>query len=219
MGRCRSMQYVVQKSVGSGSVPQAAARISGSMVWESSGNIICEMRERTTNNVLAMFKTRVVIYSESQTRHTIRTMSHVRQRVFGLCRRSTRISLPASQIRHASSDPHSHHEDTNIYPEESGSLLYSSPFLSFISCIGFNTPFWRNTVIFTLLGFGIYNFAPYVDKDGTYITRYIQHYKTPNEVWTRINNKHLELSVDAAQSRLLIGSAMRPHILRMRSPS
>jgi hypothetical protein len=88
--------------------------------------------------------------------------------------------------------------------------------------LGFNTPFWRTTAILTLLGVGLYNLVPYIDKDKTYktyVTRYIQHYATPQDVWTRINDKHLELSADAAQGQLLIGSAMRPPIMRMRNPS
>ncbi|KAF8514149.1 hypothetical protein JB92DRAFT_160775 [Gautieria morchelliformis] len=129
-------------------------------------------------------------------------MSLTRQRVLALSRRSTCIPLAATQLRLSSSDPHSHHDDANVYPQES-----------------FNTPFWRTTALLTLLGIGLYNLVPYIDKDKTYITRYIQHYATPRDVWARINDKHLELSADAAQGQLLIGSATRPHILRMRYPA
>ncbi|KAF8585936.1 hypothetical protein K439DRAFT_1008482 [Ramaria rubella] len=128
-------------------------------------------------------------------------MSLARQRVLTLCRRSTCASLPAIQTRLASSDSHSHQEDTTVYPEEN-----------------FNTPFWRNTLLISLLGIGVYNLYPLLDKDGTYITRYIQLYRTPSDVWTRINEKHLEQSIEAAQGQLLITSAMRPRVHRMRNP-
>lgn len=147
-------------------------------------------------------------------------MSLTHQRVFGVCRKSTRIPLLATPMRFASSNPHSHHDDANVYPQESMLRLYLGLLLTkFISSQAFNTPFWRNAAIVTLLGIGLYNLVPYLDKDGTYITRYIQHYATPSDVWTRINDKHLELSLDAAQGQLLIGSAMRPRVLRMRNPS
>ena len=84
---------------------------------------------------------------------------------------------------------------------------------------GFNTPFWRNTIILSFLGIGIYNLVPYLDKDGSYITRYIQHYATPSDVWTRINQKHLELAMQTAQGQLLIRDAERPRVFRMRNPA
>jgi len=127
------------------------------------------------------------------------TMSLTRQRIFGLCRRSA-FTSPNIRKRQASSDSHhDHHEDSNVYPEES-----------------FNTPFWRNTVIVALAGIAVYNIIPYFDRDGTYIARYIVHYKTSSHVWADLNNKHLEQSIQAAENQLLTGSALRSPVIRMR---
>ncbi|KAF8513097.1 hypothetical protein BU17DRAFT_53615 [Hysterangium stoloniferum] len=129
-------------------------------------------------------------------------MSLTRQRILGLCRRSV-FTTPYVRTRQASSDSHhDHHEDPNVYPEES-----------------FNTPFWRNTVIVAIAGIAIYNIVPYFDRDGTYIARYIARYKTSSHVWADINSKHLEQSIQAAENQLLTTSALRSPVIRMRYPS
>jgi len=84
---------------------------------------------------------------------------------------------------------------------------------------GFTTPFWRKTFIFGVLGYGLYAFAPSRTgadgKEGA-LTSYIRNTLTSTEVWKERNEKHLSLSVDAAEAKQLTGTARRPVMNRIR---
>ncbi|KAG8882987.1 hypothetical protein FRB98_003366 [Tulasnella sp. 332] len=84
--------------------------------------------------------------------------------------------------------------------------------------LGFTTPFWRNTIILSILGYGLYRIAPSresIDKDNS-LTSFIRKSLTPSEVWKTRNENHLALSVENAQSRQLTEAAQRPVVSRIR---
>ncbi|GJJ06440.1 hypothetical protein Clacol_000632 [Clathrus columnatus] len=129
-----------------------------------------------------------------------------RQRVLSTLNRTGKKARTLVLTRCASTGSHSHHHedqhDSTVYPEES-----------------FNTPFWRATAIAAVIGFGAYKVVPLLDEDGTYITRYIQQYRTSPEVWNDINSKHLKQTIGAAEDQLVTHNALRPVVHRLRHPA
>lgn len=87
----------------------------------------------------------------------------------------------------------------------------------YISLAGFATPFWRNTVMLSVLAVGFYKFAP-APGDDVYLTRYIAQFQTPQEVWAAINEKHVMDVTVAGEELLLQQSATRPRAHRYRYP-
>lgn len=82
---------------------------------------------------------------------------------------------------------------------------------------GFSTPFWRNTLLLSLLAVSFYKWAPPRDDDA-YLTRWIAHYSTPSETWARLNEKHLLQSQQVTDNVTVQGRATRPGIIRYRYP-
>ncbi|KAG9316515.1 hypothetical protein JVU11DRAFT_2565 [Chiua virens] len=111
--------------------------------------------------------------------------------------------LASSQLRFASSGGHSHeeHSDDAQYSPEAG----------------FFTPFWRNTVLLSLLAVSFYKWAPPRDDDA-YLTRWIAHYSTPADTWARLNEKHMLQSQQVTDNAAVQSKATRPGIIRYRYP-
>ena len=82
---------------------------------------------------------------------------------------------------------------------------------------GFFTPFWRNTIFFSTLVVAFYNFAPARGEDN-YVTQYIARFQTPSEVWTALNEKHVNAASVQSDQLLLQNSATRPAVYRYRYP-
>ena len=82
---------------------------------------------------------------------------------------------------------------------------------------GFASKGWAYTVAAALATVAFYKYAP-APGEANYITRYIEYYQTPRELWERINNHHLAISHDASEAKLLIDDAKRPPIHRYRYP-
>ncbi|KAG2059240.1 hypothetical protein BDR06DRAFT_1003848 [Suillus hirtellus] len=112
-------------------------------------------------------------------------------------------SVSLIQRRFASHDSHAHdeHHDDTHYSREAG----------------FSTPFWRNTVLLSLLAVGFYKWAPSPNQD-VYLTRWLAQYTTPSEIWAAINEKHLLLSQQASDNAILQADAKRPNVHRYRYP-
>lgn len=53
-------------------------------------------------------------------------------------------------------------------------------------------------------------------NDTPYITRLLAKYTPSAQLWTERNDKHLELTKQAAEDRLLVQEAERPKVWRMR---
>ncbi|WWC92555.1 uncharacterized protein L201_007514 [Kwoniella dendrophila CBS 6074] len=105
----------------------------------------------------------------------------------------------------------------------------------------FFTPFWRNTIILTAVTVLVYPYLPSTsnlnqittspslnpdffqksttNKELPYITRLLTKITPESKIWTERNDKHLQLSKDAAETKLLFQEAERPKVLRMRYPS
>lgn len=95
---------------------------------------------------------------------------------------------------------------------------------------------WRNTLILTALAVFAYPYLPsppsspsapstseeYTTPAGTrdlpLVSRLLAQGTTPAATWTERNAKHLELTVQAAEDKLLFQEAERPRIYRMRFP-
>ncbi|KAI9569561.1 hypothetical protein HD554DRAFT_2019874 [Boletus coccyginus] len=82
---------------------------------------------------------------------------------------------------------------------------------------GFSTPFWRNTLLLSLLAVSFYKWAPPRDEDA-YLTRWIAHYSTPPDTWARLNEKHLLQSQQVTDDATVQARATKPGIIRYRYP-
>ncbi|KAG9036605.1 hypothetical protein FRB95_008439 [Tulasnella sp. JGI-2019a] len=130
-------------------------------------------------------------------------------RIHGHLQRSSQLvklsmtSPIALLSRSASTDAHTYAaEDHSDSPPES-----------------FTTPFWRNTIIFSILGYGLYKVAPSresLDGQDNSLTSFIRKSITPSDVWKTRNENHLALSVDSAQAKQLTETARRPVVSRIR---
>lgn len=107
---------------------------------------------------------------------------------------------------------------------------------------GFNSPIWRNSIILLVAGVGFYRVstlhgdAPSTNRsepvDGSeeeqnqhqengkdnrpFITRYIDYYSTPSNVWKERNERHLDYVREKAEEKLLFQDAERPPVHRFR---
>lgn len=104
---------------------------------------------------------------------------------------------------------------------------------------GFNTTFWRNTILAVVLSFATYRLslshAPSAkpinldethdpeaqlteakDADMPYLTRYLAYHMPREGMWKERNDKHFELTVKQAEDKLLLQDAQRPKIRRFR---
>lgn len=82
---------------------------------------------------------------------------------------------------------------------------------------GFLTPFWRNTVFLSILLTGFYKFAPAPGEE-LFLTQYLAQFKTSQEVWASINEKHVLDVTTQSEGLLLQASAERPKAHRYRYP-
>lgn len=114
----------------------------------------------------------------------------------------------------------------------------SLPFSFFrtLPITAFMTPIWRNTAIATALAVIVYSTFPSPPRvatspssDPSYTTSTAAHLPlfsrvlaqmTPEaKTWTERNERHLELTREAAEDRLLFQEAERPRIHRLRNPA
>jgi len=88
----------------------------------------------------------------------------------------------------------------------------------------FGTPFWRNVLIISVVGFAAYRFMPadpfgYGEDFASSVHRYLRHHlHTPAQIYEERNIKHLELSLNAAKDKIVLEDAERPKIRRLRGP-
>ncbi|KAL7420946.1 hypothetical protein Q5752_004900 [Cryptotrichosporon argae] len=101
----------------------------------------------------------------------------------------------------------------------------------------FLNPTWRNTLLLTFAAVLIYPYLPSPKaasaspslspagladarkKDAPYLTRLLARLTPDAALWTERNDRHLELTKEAAGTRLLFQEAERPKVWRMRYPS
>ncbi|WVF67806.1 hypothetical protein IAT40_002567 [Kwoniella sp. CBS 6097] len=104
----------------------------------------------------------------------------------------------------------------------------------------FFTPVWRNTFILVTASILIYPYLPSPSSSTTspsldpetfsqiakskdssipWLTKKLADITPKAKVWTERNDKHLELTKEAAETKLLFQEAERPKVLRMRYPS
>jgi hypothetical protein len=83
--------------------------------------------------------------------------------------------------------------------------------------VGFGGPFWRNTVLASLLAVAAYKYAP-EPTDDTFLTRWIALYTTPRDQWLDMAAKHTAQSVDISEITLLVTNAKKPPVHRYRYP-
>ncbi|PCH43713.1 hypothetical protein WOLCODRAFT_104021 [Wolfiporia cocos MD-104 SS10] len=93
---------------------------------------------------------------------------------------------------------HHHEQDAIAFPKED-----------------FSSAAWRNFTLFGLAVAAWYKFAPDPREDN-YIARWIEHYKTPTQVWQSIAFKNLTLELQNSDENLLTRDAKRPAIHRYR---
>ncbi len=108
--------------------------------------------------------------------------------------------------------------------------------MPFPPAIAFFTPMWRNTLILTAVAVIAYPFLPSPpskamspttsdsystseSKDLPLVSRILAQITPAASTWTERNDKHLELSIKAAEDKLLFQEAERPKVYRMRFPS
>jgi len=96
-------------------------------------------------------------------------------------------------------DEHAHHEEPHYAKE------------------GFTSPFWRNTVLCSLLVAAAYKYAPEPGND-VYLTRWIALYTYPRELWTELAAKHTTMSLDQSETKLLLSDAQKAPVHRYRYP-
>ncbi|KAG9018163.1 hypothetical protein FRB90_012007 [Tulasnella sp. 427] len=114
--------------------------------------------------------------------------------------------------RNASSHAHDEHHDDHGHGSQD-TYQYAPE--------GFFTPFWRNTIVLSILGYGLYAFAPSrtgADGKENSLTSWIRTNITPSEIWRSRNETHLILSMEQAEAKHLAGSAQRPLMMRTRYP-
>ncbi|KAG6864871.1 hypothetical protein C0991_006638 [Blastosporella zonata] len=120
---------------------------------------------------------------------------------------------PAASLvsrRNASSSAHEdhhndhHQEDPNEqYPREGRAE--------------FSGPFWRNTVLASLLVAAVYKYAPEATND-TYLTRWIALYSTPRERLMDIAVKHTAMSAEDSDMAIMLSTARPNPVHRYRYP-
>jgi hypothetical protein len=100
----------------------------------------------------------------------------------------------------------------------------------------FLSPPWRNTLILITASILIYPYLPSPQKQSAspslspegfsksttestpLVTRLLAQNTTEAKIWSERNDRHLELSTEKAQERLLFQEAERPRVHRMRYP-
>jgi hypothetical protein len=126
---------------------------------------------------------------------------------------------PASSA--VAQEHHNEHHDSDgmEYPNEGAWLRILSAsldsYLAFLA--GFLTPFWRNTVLCSMLIAGFYKFAPARGEE-IYLTRYLAQFKPTQEAWASLNEKNVMDVATRGEGQLLQASAQRPAAHRYRYP-
>ncbi|WWD20913.1 hypothetical protein CI109_105391 [Kwoniella shandongensis] len=137
-------------------------------------------------------------------------------------------SFASSSSRRAGPDDHGHGHGSGSAAEDSDAYTTES----------FFTPAWRNTFILLTASILIYPYlpspssspiSPSLDPDAfkkaskdssvPYVTRWLAGITPEAKVWKERNDKHLELSREGAETKLLFQEAERPKVWRMRYPS
>ncbi|KAI6033049.1 hypothetical protein F5J12DRAFT_196288 [Pisolithus orientalis] len=83
--------------------------------------------------------------------------------------------------------------------------------------VGFFTPFWRNTILLSFVAIAFYKWAPRPGEEA-FLTKWLAHYSTSPEFWTRINEQQLLRSQHMTVNTVLQTSAQRPSMVRYRYP-
>jgi hypothetical protein len=113
---------------------------------------------------------------------------------------------------------------------------FLNSFVTLLPVSAFLTPVWRNTAIATALAVVIYSTFPAPPRvatspssDPSYTTstaerlpvfsRVLAQITPEAKTWTERNERHLELTREAAEDRLLFQEAERPRIHRLRNPA
>jgi len=102
-------------------------------------------------------------------------------------------------VSSSSHDGHHASEDPNVYSKET-----------------FYSPFWRNTAIFSLLGYGAFLFLSSEKNDQPFLTRYIARFTPSTAHWDTINDGNLIVAAVTAEENKLIQDARKPHIHRFK---
>jgi hypothetical protein len=140
---------------------------------------------------------------------------HVARRSLRL-RQSLARPLLVTGKRQGSTSAH-HHEEHHVNP-----AVYTreSPWFMFVcysrdadDTPAFFTPFWRNTLIITFIGLGVYNFG----GDGAWLTRWIKESSPKKEDMDKLNEANLYAAALTAEDGLVTARAKRPHIVRYRT--
>lgn len=88
--------------------------------------------------------------------------------------------------------------------------------------LDFAAPIWRNTIIFGVLSYSVYKFDQiWADKhEGQgYFAGVIDYYRPKEGLWESRNLALFDLQKEAAEGRLLIHSAQKPHVRQLRYPA
>lgn len=129
---------------------------------------------------------------------TLMSLSLVAKRTVATCSRLA--ALPAQRRRPFSTHHHQEDHDTTAYPQE-----------------GFGSPFWRNIVLFSLLGVAGYKYLPERAED-VYLTRWIAMYTSPSEHWLDVNTKHTAQQLEVSKEGVLMRDAKKLPVHRYRYP-
>lgn len=149
---------------------------------------------------------------------------------------SARGIATSAPRRAAHSDHHSAEDQSDTYTNECMSTL-SLRCVVANHPVAFFSPSWRNAFIILTASILIYPYlpspshkpvSPSLDpeafaaarKDETLpaLTRWFAKQTENAEVWTKRNDKHLELTKEAAETKLLFQEGERPKVMRMRYP-
>lgn len=83
--------------------------------------------------------------------------------------------------------------------------------------IGLLSSSGRNAIIFSIVAYSAYKFAPEAGPDSQ-ITRFLSSFSTPSETWREINAKHTALTAQSAENVKFIQTTKRPQIHRLQYP-
>jgi len=78
---------------------------------------------------------------------------------------------------------------------------------------------WYWAMVSAMVGFGYWAWGPEREASESVITQSIAKISTTREHWTELSKKHLFMTADATETRILENSARRPAIHRLRNMS
>jgi len=117
-------------------------------------------------------------------------------------------------VRLASTAGHDQHDDHHGHGDSAGNETYGPE--------TFFSPIWRNTILTSLVVYGVYTYLPDPSDPDTknIVTKFIaEKLKTPAETWMGINELHTKLCVYTAEGKQVSEAAQRPVMHRYKFPS